>query len=188
MAVVHQTVVYDVHDFKVFALTADTGGGGSPTYDAPIDVPGISQVSMDPNIITAELKGDATIIAQKARIDKFNLSATYGKIDIDVLEVILGGEASDPTAGEARYDYLAATVIPYFGCTFKMEDVETEAGIDDLHVVLYKCKITGGTLVTGQSDQFSQPSFTAEAIKPTSMTRMLRVRMLDTVTDITAMV
>lgn len=116
------------------------------------------------------------------------MSATYGKIDIDVLEVILGGTASDPDAGEARYDYLAATVIPYFGCTFKMEDVETESGIEDLHVVLYKCKITGGTLITGQSDQFSQPSFTAEAIKPTSMTRMLRVRMLDTVTAITEMV
>lgn len=153
----HESVVYDVEDFKVFPLTADTGG--APTYGAAVDVPGIASVSMDPNLVTAELKGDARIIAKKGRIDRFNFSATYGKIALDVLEVIIGGAAADGT-GNASWAISGSNSLPYFKAEFRILDTD----IGDIHVVAYKCQATGGTLLDQSSDNFGQPKVDFEAI------------------------
>lgn len=161
MAVPHESVVYDVHDFKVYSLTADTGAS-TLTYDAAVDVPGIAEASMDPNFLTAELKGDAKIIAKKGRIDKFTMSATYGKVALDVLEVIVGGVTSDVDTNHARWRILGTNSLPYFKAAFKIDDVEE--GLGTVAVVAYKCQLTGGTLITGSTDEFGQPTLELEAI------------------------
>lgn len=156
-----ETVVFDVHDFKVWALISDTAESASPTWSSvAVDVPGIAEVSLDPNFITAELKGDAKVIAKKGRIDRFNLSATYGKLAQRVLQVILGGDIIDGTAGATRYRTKGRNSMPYFACAFTIED----ADVGMVRVILYKAQLTGGTLINQSTEEFGQPSLEAEGI------------------------
>jgi hypothetical protein len=162
--IAHASVVFDVVDCKVYPLLTDIAGA-SPTYGAGVDVPGIAEVGVDPNIVSAELKGDARVIAQKGRTDRLSFSGTYGKLSGDVLAVILGGSITDSgtTPNQiAAYRLSSPASLPYFKIEFKIDDVEE--GIGDLRVVLYKCKLTGGTLIGSSSDNFGQPSFDADAI------------------------
>lgn len=237
MSLSHQTVMFDVHDAAVAPLLTDPKDR-LPTYGPLVDVPGISEVGLDPNFVTAELKGDARVIAKKGRIDRMNFSGTYAKLDLDVQAVIYGTSVSDLAASAAvvvsavevtedsaiiektassftqamvdrpasgtgipdgtRVIYvnadgseatlsapatatgasvsvtIGATVekvrsrimspasLPYFKIAFKISDVDE--GLGDLHIVCYKCQVTGGTQVGSSSDNFGQPSFDAEAI------------------------
>lgn len=156
----HETILFDVHDFKIYPMISDAGA--SPVYDTAIDVYGIAEVGLDPNLITAELKGDARVIAKKGRMDRLNLSATYGRLSLDVLQAILGATVSDPSATQARARFLAGTSLPYFGCSFVVEDADND--VEDVVVTLFKCQITGGSLLGQSSDNFGQPSFEVEAI------------------------
>lgn len=178
MALAHESVVFDVHDCKVYPLTADTGASAS--YGAGIDVPGIAEISCDPNLITAELKGDARIIAKKGRVDKFTGTATYGKISLDVLNVILEGEITDTASTSAKFSMAGDNALPYFKLAFKIEDLSL--GLGDLHVVLFKTQITGGTLLSGKTDEFGQPTFDFEGIPLESTDELIDVEFLSTVT------
>lgn len=164
MTIATETILFDVHDCKVWPMVSDVVGA-SPTYGAAIDVFGINQVGIDPNLVTAELKGDARIIAKRGRLDRFNINATYGKLGFDVLAVLYactvtsGGSGGDETE-TARFK--GAVSLPYFKFAAQIQDVDT--GLGDLTVVNYKCQVTGGSFLSQQSDQFGQPSFTAEGI------------------------
>lgn len=156
-----ETVVFDVHDFKVWALVSDSPTDASPTYaSVAVDVPGIAEVGLDPNFVTAELKGDAKVIAKKGRIDRFNLSATYGKLAQQVLQVILGGSVFDSVSGKSRYRLGGRNSLPYFGCAFTIDD----ADIGQVRVILYKAQLTGGSLLSQSTEEFGQPSLEAEGI------------------------
>lgn len=164
MPIAHETVVFDVHDAKVYPLLTDASGA-SPTYGPAVDVPGIAEVSIDPNIVTAELKGDARVIAKKGRTDRLNFSATYGKLALDALQVILGGTITDGGTGTdetSRYRLASPASLPYFKIAFSIEDVDL--GIGNLTVTIYKAQLTGGTLIGSSTDNFGQPTFDAEGI------------------------
>lgn len=162
VAAAHESVVFDVHDAKVYALLTDAAGA-SPTFGPAVDVPGIAEVSLDPNLVTAELKGDARVMAKKGRVDRYNFSGTYGKLDFDVLQIILATSITEVgTAGRTNARSKSPAPLPYFKLEFKIEDLDE--GLGDLHCVLWKCQITGGTLLGSSSDNFGQPSFDAEAI------------------------
>jgi hypothetical protein len=165
VAIASETVVYDVYDAKVSLMTADTVGS-APTYGSAVDVPGISEVSLDPNIVSAELKGDSRVIARKSRVDRFNASVKYSKLSLDVLAVILGNftvTAAGSGSTETQTGRIHAPASsPYFKLAFQIRDVDV--GLGALTVVLYKCVVTGGTLFQSSSDNFGQPSFQVSAL------------------------
>ena len=169
MAVANSAITFDVQDCKVYTI-ADTVGG-SWASSSPIDVPGIQEVSVEPNLITAELKGDAKVVAKKGKIDRLNFSATYSELSLDVLSKILGGTVAAGGSSDAETSELsiAGGSLPYFGVKFLLTDVQTGGAGDavgSVSMLLHKCQITGGTLISGSTDDFSTPSFTAEAILP----------------------
>lgn len=178
----HETVVYDVHDCKVYALTSDTGA--SPAYGAAVDVPGIASVEVSPNFVTAELKGDAKVIAKKGRVDKIAFNATYGKVSLDVLSVLLGGDVTDTAETQSHWGLLGANSLAYFKLAFKIDDVET--GLGDVVATLYKCQLTGGTLLGGSSDNFGQPTMQLEAIPLDSNDKMIDVDFYSTLQTLPA--
>lgn len=161
MPLAHETVVYDVHDTKVYPMLSDAVGA-SPTYGAAVDVPGITELSVDPNIVSAELKGDGKLIAKKGRTDRVNGSATYGKLSLNALQVLQGGTVGDTASTQAGYRLSGPAPLPYFKLEAKIEDADI--GIGDIHVVVFKCQITGGTLLSTSSDNFNQPSFDFEGL------------------------
>ena len=188
MAATTETVVFDIHDFKVYSLTSDSTSA-SPSYGAAVDVPGISEVSLEPNLVTAELKGDARVIAKKGRIDRFKVSATYGKLSLAVLDAIMGGTV-DTSIGsgnseEATYTLSSPAPLPYFKVEFKIDDLDE--GLATVHVQLFKCQLTGGTLLSQSSDQFGQPKMEVEAIQPDySSSPIVKIRLLEATTNLSS--
>jgi hypothetical protein len=164
MAASKSTITFDVHDCKVYPVTADATGG--ITYGAAIDVPGIQEVSVEPNFVTAELKGDGKVLAKKGKIDRLNFSATYSELSLDVLATIFGNTVTAAGSGStetATYTF-GGDSLPYFKVEFLVNDLE--ADLAELVFTLNKCQVTGGTIMSGSTDAFGSPSFDAEAILP----------------------
>lgn len=182
-AIDHDSIVYDVHDCKVYPLTADSGA--SPTYGTGVDVPGIFAVTFNPNFVSSELKSDARIIDRRSRVDSFNFSATYSKLSLDVLDVVLETTLTD--VGSTPNQIGRAVIEggnepPYFGIVVQLEDTDIDIGA--IRLVVYKAKITGGTLVTSQSDTYGQPTFDASGIATDSHNRMAMLEFYETETTV----
>jgi hypothetical protein len=166
MAANNSTISFDVHDCKVYPVTADVTGG--ITYGAAVDVPGIQEVSVEPNFISVELKGDGKVLAKKGKVDRLNFSATYAELSLPVLATLFGGSVATTGSGSAEnaaYEFDGQT-LPYFKVEFLVNDLESD--LAEMAFVLNKCQITGGTIMSGSTDNFSTPSFDAEAILPTA--------------------
>lgn len=158
------TVTFDVQDCKVYPVTADESGG--ITYGAAVDVPGIQEVSVEPNFITAELKGDGKVLAKKGKIDRLNFSATYSELSLAVMSTLFGGSVTTGGTGTeetAAYEFTGGS-LPYFKIEFLVNDLENS--LAEMVFVLSKCQMTGGTIMGASTDNFSSPSFDAEAILP----------------------
>lgn len=166
MAANTSTISFDVHDCKVYPVTADESGG--ITYGAAVDVPGIQEVSVEPNFISVELKGDGKVLAKKGKVDRLNFSATYSELSLPVLAAIFGGSVTTGGSGSsetASYEFDGGS-LPNFKIEFLVSDLESD--LAEMAFVLNKCQITGGTIMSGSTDNFSTPSFDAEAILPTA--------------------
>ena len=170
MAVATSVITFDVKDCKVYPLTADLSSGAT-TFGTAVDVPGLQDVSLEPNFITSELKGDGgVVLAKKGKIDRLNFSCTYSELSLDVLAVLLGQTV---TGAGSSGTYTATMPIddsslPYFMVAFLLDDLQHSTGDEPATVVatLQKCQLTGGSLVSGSTDSFSNPTFSAEAILP----------------------
>ena len=166
MAANNSTISFDVQDCKVYPVTADAAGG--ITYGAAVDVPGIQEVSVEPNFISVELKGDGKVLAKKGKVDRLNFSATYSELSLPVLATIFGGSVTTGGSGSsetASYEFDGQS-HPNFKIEFLVNDLESD--LAEMAFVLNKCQITGGTIMSGSTDNFSTPSFDAEAILPTA--------------------
>ena len=185
MAANSSTISFDVHDCKVYPVTADVAGG--ITYGAAVDVPGVQEVSVEPNFISVELKGDGKVLAKKGKVDRLNFSATYSELSLPVLATIFGGSvgtAGADDAEEATYEFDGQS-LPNFKIEFLVNDLESD--LAEMVFTLNKCQITGGTIFSGSTDNFSTPSFDAEAILPTaSGLGFGKITLLETATGLSA--
>jgi hypothetical protein len=154
------STLYDVNDFKIAAQTADAVT--APTYGSLVDVPGVAAVSMQPGLKTAELKGDAKVLARKGTTDRFQFSATYGRLSLDALVVFFGGAVSDVTGPPTSVVWAIPGInsLPYFKAMFEILQGE----VADAHLTAYKSQVTGGTMVDQSTDNFGQPKVDFEAI------------------------
>lgn len=157
MTTARESVLYDVNDFKVAALLTDVTT--APTYSSTKDVPGIAAVAMQPGIKSAELKGDAKVLARKGNVDRWTFSCTYGKVALDALVVFFGGAATDGT-GKVTYSLPGVNTLPYFKASFSI----LNADVADAHVVAHKSQVTGGTVLDQSTDAFGQPKIDFESI------------------------
>lgn len=173
------TVLYDVNDFKINTMIKDDTT--APTYGTPtVDVPGIASVSMDPNINSNELKGDAMVIAKKGNIDRFNFSAQYGRIALDAQAIMLGGQVTDVTTpSSVKWTIGGTNSLPYFKAQFQI----LQAEVADVHLTAWKSQITGGSLIDQSTDSFGQPSVDFEAIPCSSdQNKFVDIEFFDAVT------
>lgn len=160
------TKVYGIKDAKIAPLTADPSGG-SPTYGALIDVPGIKSFEISGDVEVKTLRGDNTKLASDSAISNIQVAVTHAKVSLDVLVAILGGAVTDSgtgTAETARWDLKGATAtMP----PFKLEGVTPPNGTDliggDFHVVLHKLKLAGFPDLGFAEEDYRIASFTADA-------------------------
>ena len=183
MTVSQSAITFDVKDCKVYTVTADASGGAT-TFGSAVEVPRIQEVSLEPNFITNELKGDGgVVLAKKGKIDRLNFSCTYSELSLPVLNVLLGqvGTAAGSSGTFTQTLPLDDTSLPYFMIAVLMDDLQHSADDEPATVVLtlQKCQLTGGSLLGGSTDSFSSPTFTAEAILPYGYAVSTTVRMGD---------
>ena len=151
MAVATSVITFDVKDCKVYPLTADLSSGAT-TFGTAVEGDG------------------GVVLAKKGKIDRLNFSCTYSELSLDVLAVLLGQTV---TGAGSSGTYTATMPIddsslPYFMVAFLLDDLQHSVDDEPATVVvtLQKCQLTGGSLVSGSTDSFSNPTFSAEAILP----------------------
>jgi hypothetical protein len=162
MALAHETVVFDVVDARVYLMTSDPTGA-SPVYTTGVDIPGIGEFSLEPNLTSAEIKGDSRVIAKRGRLDRFNWSLSYAKFSLNILDTILGSSTVYDTAStQATLAVAAPAALPYF--RLEVQILDLDPGIGSLNIVLYKSILTGGSMFQTSSDNFGKPTLQGQAI------------------------
>jgi hypothetical protein len=176
-----QTFTFDVADAKIWPLESDTIGA-APTYGTGIDVPGVNNVTVAPEFISAVLKGDSKTLARRARIDAFGFSCGYSLLSIDVLGALWNATVTEPaTTSDAQVlEVQGGGHLPYFGFGFQILDAEV--GIGSINVYGLKVQVTGGNIFDQATDAFGGRSFQCAAIPTFSDNKMFRVKVHPTPT------
>jgi hypothetical protein len=177
-----ETVTFDVHDAKIGALLTDNSGDTDPTYDDWLDVPGVQQVQVNPNFITAELKGDAKTLDTRGKTSGFDCTLNYALLEMEILEVLFGGTFVNTDGNKADWSLNGTNSVPYFRLAFAIDDVSS--GLGNLVVVLWKSKVSGGNLFDQQTDQYGTRSLSISAIPCLSNDRLINVTLNKTLTTI----
>lgn len=158
-----RSIMFSVHDLKVYPLTALGDASTDPTYGTAVDVPGVSEVSLEETITEATLRGDGRVLDQRSVLESLSLAFTYAKLDPDVLAVIDGGTASQNAGADTdRYVRNASDLVPSFGFAALVEEVDNPGGAAKIYG--YRAKISGGTVFGASDNAYGQPAFDATVI------------------------
>jgi hypothetical protein len=157
----HESEFYDVASAYVFPLLLDSAGAASPTYGAPVHVPGIAAVTVDPQFVSATLKGDnGRILATRSKITGEQVQFTYGKIARDALAVIQGGTVVDKGAARTGWGTKFGSPSKFFGMACLLSDGAIDDGIGGVQHYWYKCTLTAGQRLNAATEKFTQPTGT----------------------------
>lgn len=176
-----ETKILQLKDVKIAELTTDAD---PPVYGNLIDVPGIQTLEVTPHMEEVELRGDDQILDIWARVDYIEWSWKNAKVPLDVFKLLLGGSvALSGTAPNQKQVYsLGGTDKPVW---FKLEGqaVYVEEGLGDVHVVLCKCKCTGGAGFT-LGDGFALVTAKGKAIPLAVQGKLIDIVFNETATEI----
>lgn len=160
-----ESIIFSVHDLKVYPLTALGDDSTDPTYGAAIDVPGVSEVGLDPEISNATLRGDGKVIDSRSTLDGVTLSFTYSKLAPAVLAALDGGTEEVGAGGSdgiTRYVRNAGDSIPRFAFAALVSEVDSPGGAAKIYG--YNAIVSGGSLFAASDSEHGQPSFDASVI------------------------
>lgn len=176
-----ETKVLQLKDVEIAPLTTDAD---PPVYGALVDVPGIQTLEITPHLEEVELRGDDQILDIFSRVDYIEWSWKNAKVPLEVLKVLLGGSVtlSGVTPNQKQVYALGGTDKPAW---FKLEGqaLYVEEGLGDVHVVLYKCKCTGGAAFA-LGDGFAVVTAKGKAIRLAAQGKLLDVVLNETATNI----
>lgn len=156
----------ELEDVKIAKLVSDEGT--APTYEAAVDVPGITKVTIGPKAETKKLFGDSALLDVYQKTTEIEITVESAMMSLDVLKVILGGNVTlsgvSPNQKQT-YSLTAANSTPPF---FKIEGrwLYAGEGIGDAHFILYKCKVIDPPEfeIEDASGNFGKCKFKASAV------------------------
>lgn len=145
MPISHISKQFAIDDAKIAKVTADPVGG-TTTYATVVDVPGVKAMVSAVELQEKQLRGDNTLLDIDVSYVRATGTLTFAKVNLDMDAVLLGATVTDSgtTPNMLATLGLKSSDRPNY---FKIEGRTPVGGADtvtgDLHVVLYKCKITG---------------------------------------------
>lgn len=180
MALTKETKVLGINDAKMSKLTADDEI--TLTYEASIDVPGITQLEVSPNFIEKELRGDEKVIDTYTKLDYIEWKFENAKISLDALAILLGGTVttSGTTPNQVQTYTLTGNDIPAY---FKLEAKADYTDAGDVHIVLYKCK-ANKVSYTLKGEEYATVSASGRAIATVKDDKVKDVVINETAVDI----
>lgn len=158
MAIDSHLKAYTITDLKVAPVTGDTPG-------SLVDVPGIQSMTVKISTESVVLRGDNT---QIAAVDKGNTATfefTEGGLNFAAMDIMFGTTTADTgvTPNVVRtMNVLGATARPYFFVVGK--SINDNAGAQDLHVAVWKCKVTDDVEIKIADGEFIIPTFGGVAV------------------------
>lgn len=148
---------FGVKDLKISNLTADTST--ELTYSEAVDCPAIQKISLKPIIEEYSLEGDDGIVDTDAQLSGYEFAVENGKISLEALAIIEGGTNTTELDSET-YTNKISDKLNYF--KLEAQIVNTEEG--DVHIVLPKCKATGGVEISFAGKEYAVVSFSGKSI------------------------
>jgi hypothetical protein len=120
-----------------------------------VDLPAAVTVKVTEKVVSAELNGDDVIVAAHGFPVAVEWELSSGGISLDAWALMTGRTVTNSGTTPNRVDKLTVSgtdVYPYFKIYGKTQGV---AG-DDMHVKMFKCKVTSAPEGTFQNGQFYQ--------------------------------
>ena len=121
---------FGLRDCKVFEITTCAAAA---VYGTGVDVPCVSELTVDPVVTEAMLEGDDSICAAHSNIEAIDIAITHGGAVLGVYDVLFGSTATDSGASPTDITYLDIAVAdarPYIGV------IADARGADDHALVL----------------------------------------------------
>lgn len=159
MALNDHLMTYTITDLKVIAYSGGTLGS------TLVDVPGIRSLQVTVPNEAVELRGDNAVLSVVDQGNTLEWQAEKGGMNLEVLEIIFGGTATDTgaTPNEIRtYKLNATDPRPYFGF---VGVTPSDDAFSDLHVFVPKAKATGNLELTAQDQEFMVPTFSGRGVQ-----------------------
>ena len=163
---VKTSVVYGAADAKISKLLTDPAGG-TATYGAAIDVPGIKSIEVTATTATKELRGDNKLLDSIQVTEKLEVTITFAKWDQDLYALFSGGSVvGDTTTGDSTFTLNGGQQGSYF----KLEavSVKGEGGASNIKIELPKCVATSLPAVSLAEEDYATFTVTAACLPRTS--------------------
>ncbi|OPC79936.1 phage tail protein [Embleya scabrispora] len=186
MPISRVTKLFAVRDAKVFPLLDDPAGG-TPSYGAGVDVPGIKSMEISGDVETKELRGDNQLLDADSVFTNVSVSFPHAKLSLDVLTVIASGAVTDSGTGstEASEWTLTGDSKPP---AFKIEGVTPASGGDiiggDVHFTAWKCILSKFPGLGLAEEDYRTIENEARAVPLISTNKQLSARINKTATAI----
>ncbi len=117
-----------------------------------VDLPYARTLQLKERLVSGELRGDGKTVSVVAEVDALEFSLEAGGISLEALALMTGRTATEEGTTPSRTNTLTgsgAERYPYF----KIYGKSLGDSTDDVHVKLYKCKLTSapeGQLADGE--------------------------------------
>lgn len=141
MPLSHVSKVFAVKDAKVEKLLTDPAGG-TPTYAAAVDVPGIKSVTISGDVSSVELRGDNTLLDGDSTLASVTVEFEYAKLSLDALNVFLGATVVDAGVTPNQTAALSLKPTDTFGFfRFRAVSASADTAGGDVLFTLHKAKL-----------------------------------------------
>jgi hypothetical protein len=158
MAIDSHLKAYTITDLKVAPVTGDTPG-------TLVDVPGIQAMTVKISTESVTLRGDNTQISVVDKGNTASFEFTEGGLNFAAMDIMFGTVTSDSgtTPNVTRtMNILGATARPYFFVVGKA--INDSGGTQDLHIAVWKCKVTDDVEIKAADGEFIVPTFGGLAV------------------------
>jgi hypothetical protein len=138
--------VYGLNDIKITSIDGLT----------QVDLPESVTLSFKERVKSAEAMGDDRIGGVVAVLEAVDWELEYSSLPLEALAVIYGTTTGTTGTTPNQVKTLArsgATRLPYF----KIYGKSLGEGDDDVHCLLFKCKVTGGQEVDLKYGEIAKP-------------------------------
>ena len=124
---------FGIRDIKLTDVTGTT----------QVDLPNERVMSFSERLVSGEMRGEGKTVAVVAEVDAVEFELEAGGISLEAYALMSGRTATESGTTPALVNTLSgsgADRYPYF----KVYGKSLGDGDDDIHVKLYKCKLTSG--------------------------------------------
>lgn len=168
--------VMELENVMVYEMTADAGS--EPTYGTGILVPGTTKLGIKPEMVSAELEGEGTLLDVFSKMKSAEVSIDLAYLNMQLAAILTGVTVA--TTGTTPNQVTTMDVTknsrPKW---FKIEGrwMYPGLGLGSVNFTLYKCKATdpGAIEIEDANGDFGKPTVVAKVIPTISTGKIYSV-------------